>query len=237
MYRKACIAAAIALVAIAANAANAAALELPSIRTALAGEKYPIIVEGHVEAEDDGGDKGAGWVASFGSILFEAKEATALGSYAMTFTGTREAKAGGAKCNSPGDAEGVLLFKGETHLVFDLFSPKLELASLFLFTPLIMLCSGGAIEIEFKGPMMGRLVPEPESDGDSTSIESRHLCSSLTEAIQEILSYYNDSGTLLTNQLMSASNGVETVNACLFTPTVLLSVTSASTAKMFTVLY
>jgi len=174
------------------------------------------------------------------TALLEAKELTSLGSLNVDFTETEEGtEEKGKKCNTAGDGTGVVLINGEAHLVFDLFTPKLELAALVLFPLLIIECNAGALIVEVEDPSMGRVVPISESgaQGDSTQAETRFFCPA-EEHKQEISSYFNDNGTLLTKQLLKVSvSGGAQVEGCELTPTVLLKVETSSTAKMFTVLY
>lgn len=222
----------------------AAELALPDVHTALSGENYPIRVSGEVKVIERSQlrlvDSVSSLSATLMSVLLEAKELSSLGIIHLDYTGASEGTSGtGAECKTAGDAAGVLLFEEVGHLVFDLFSPRLELAGLLLSGTVLIVC-GTSEEIEVRGPVLVRVVPISNSSegGDSTKAEARAVCQSGSNGIQEISSYYNNNGTMLTRQLMELSlAGGEFVDACGLAPTVLLEVEASSVAKMFTVLY
>ena len=224
--------------------ASAESTPLPQISTALPGETYPIIGEGAVKAENEDDFFST---ASFQIPDEETRvklEVTMLGSSGVgevELRGVREGS-GGERCNTSGDASGVVLVKGEFHLVYTSISPAstLEVGTLLTFNTFKVLC--GALISTIEGPLLGRVIPEAGGSadgGDSTSLKLAFHCSNTLTGTQELSSYYNSEGTLITKQLMKANiSGLGLENGCKeLAPEATGSITSSSLARMFTILY
>jgi len=223
-----------------AAAASVESTSLPDIRIALPGELYPLDLAGEVKST---GIKLQNEItelpAALISVLLLVSEFTSLGA-ALIDVGGVEIFA--EKCNTTGDGVGVVLVpNAEWHLVYTSLSPGkvLETAGLILFSKFIIFC--GAAETVVTGPWMWRLSPVPGNNtngGDSTAVEAASHCASGKPSVQEVLSYFTDSSSEVTGQLLKASIiGTESTRACWEVPgTLLLVVASNSTTKMFSVL-
>ena len=232
-----------------ASAAGAESTPLPLIHTALKGEVYPINLlalaketnENDIALANLNGKLPAKEV----HILLEAKELTALGQGTIDFLFVHEPGAGGTKCNTTGDSEGVVLVPDvEWHLVYTALSPKenLESAALTLFSKFTIFC--GATEIVVLGSSLGRVLDKPESgmENDSTDLEIHQHCSNIETGVQEISSYFNDKLELVEKQLLSSNlSGLGFANSCEeIKPTLLFEIekgaAGGNSALMFTVL-
>jgi hypothetical protein len=211
----------------------------PQIQTVLAGEAYPIILDGTSVAKGENSISLESSVAQLParklSVLLSVAESSSLGTLNATFSGVHEEGDEAIKCNGVGDseAEGIVLVPGgfqlaETNLT------TLELALIATFgSPLVILCDKGALEIAVTAPALSRVVP---AEGDSTSIQLASRCTKSGE--QELSSYYNEEDTLLTKQLLSVGFGGKKASGCEeVEETVLLALAAESKAGMFTVLY
>jgi len=87
----------------------------------------------------------------------EGKDGNLCNNQTITFEGIEAKK---AKCNTPGDAAGIALVKGDGHLAAELNAAKTELEPLLLarilnakeaFGPIILECALGTVKIEVKG--------------------------------------------------------------------------------------
>ncbi len=225
-----------------ANEVRPESTPLPDIHTALPGDAYPLYLGGEAKAEG-GEEKSIALANTNGllpatsvSLLLTVSALTSLGAISVDFAGVHEKE--GTKCNTTGDAAGVVLVpSGEFHLVYAGLSPTstLEAALLVLFTKFVILC--GALETAVESPMMSRITERPE-EGDQTSIEVNAHCSNITNGTQELSMYYNDSLALLEKQLLKANiSGSGAVNACQeIKPSLLLSIETGSAASMFSIL-
>jgi hypothetical protein len=211
---------------------------LPIIGVALPNEGYPLRLEGGVEGAIELINERGNLSAHQATVLLTASELTSLGAAIVKWSGVEDTE--GAKCNTAGDAAGVVLVpNAEFHFVYDSLSPgaTLEAAELILFTKYTIEC--GVLETTVTGPATARIaIPAPESgkEGDSTSLATRSRCANSLTGQQEVRSYYNDALELVATTLLANISGTGNVKTCEETPTVLLKVASASTATMFSVL-
>ena len=213
---------------------------LPDITTALAGERYPIVIEGEAKQTVEGDITLASSTAQVPaeSVRMAATftELTALGAATVEFKGVHEKGSEGAKCNTAGDAAGVVLVPdAQFDVVYTGLSPSsvLETAGLVLFSKLLFTC--GAIETTVEPALVVRARRVTEG-GDSTGLEVEAHCSNIANGIQELSAYFNGKLELREKQLLKANiAGTGNANACEeIKPTLLLNVTAGSTAKMFT---
>ena len=95
----------------------------------------------------------------------EGKDGNLCTNQTILFEGTESKK---AKCNTPGDAAGVVLVKLDLHLAAELNAAKTELEPLLLsrilnakeeFGPIIIECALGTIKLEVKGTAPCLLLP------------------------------------------------------------------------------
>ena len=229
-----------------AGAAFAESTPLPQIHTALEKENYPLNLLGQKTAESEGqialenttSELPAGTI----SVLLALSELGSLGTALVLFTEVHEeAAVGGTKCNTTGDAPGVVLVpETQWHLVYTSLSPSsvLETAGLILVPKFTITC--GALLTTTEGSNLGKFIETPGNSangGDSTQIESVTRCSK-PAGTQEVSSYFNDNLEELTKQLLKANiSGLGNENSCEeVAGTLLLEVEPGSNASMFTVL-
>jgi hypothetical protein len=223
---------------IAATAASA--LELPDIHI-LPKETFPLVGEGSTKAKEEKSislqTENSKLPAEEVKILVKVTELSPLGEIDLHFVNVHESKKPENKCNTEGDAEGVVLVKGEFHLVFTSFEPNpLEIAALVLFpSPLTVKCNKGKLNVKVKPPALARVKAEKGKDIESF-VATAH-CKKAGE--QELSSYFNDAGTLLTKQLLGAEFGAgANENGCEeIEEPVTVKIAAASLAKMFEILY
>jgi hypothetical protein len=94
----------------------------------------------------------------------EEKESGKLGSFKVAFKGCEAF--GFIKCNTPGDAEGVVLTSGTFHIRLLKASPA-EAAILYLVTPFKIECFGNTIEV--KGSLACTISPQNTKTTSFTS--------------------------------------------------------------------
>ena len=225
-----------------AGAAFAESTPLPQVHTALPGENYPLNLLGQKTATTEGEIALANTTGELPartiSVLLALSELGSLGTALILFTGVGEPVEGG-KCNTTGDAVGVVLVpETQWHLVYTSLSP-LETADLILVPKFTMTC--GAILTTVEKPLLGKFVETPGNSlngGDSTQIATTTHCSNRETGTQEVSSYFNDSSLLETGQLLKANiSGLGNANSCEeIAGTLTLEVEPGSNASMFTVL-
>ena len=230
-----------------AGAAFAESTPLPQVHTALTGENYPLnllgqktaTTEGEIALANPDGELPANTI----SVLLALSELGSLGTALILFTGVREEKAvGGTKCNTAGDAVGVVLVpETQWHLVYTSLSPgkELETGGLILVPKFEIIC--GAQKTTTEGPNLGKFVEIPgdsTNGGDSTQIATNTHCSNRMNGIQEVSSYFNDSSLEETSVLLKANiSGLGNANSCEeVAGTLTLEVEPGSNTSMFTVL-
>jgi hypothetical protein len=223
------------------TATTASAFTLPDIATALTGETYPIIGEGSVKVAE--GSESEDYFETETSkipdretrVKLEVSELGSGGVGEVELLGIHESGKPTETCNTEGDAAGVVLVKGEFHLVVTSLSP-LEIGTLLTFKKFTVNCKGG-LKVKVEGPLIGRVkVPLGGGAGDVASVLLAFHCSG--PGIQELSSYYNDEEKLVTGELLKANFGAGAENGCKeLTREVGGNITSSSLAKMFTILY
>src|ERR1700728_6075 len=116
-----------ALFVLAAMATSAFAL--PDLSVTLTGGKYPVEATGKVTGKTSLGTSSGVALSGEGvTLTLTQAELSALGTFTTSFT---KVKQGSIECHSNGDAAGVVLVKGEYHIVYTSLSP-LTLGTLFL---------------------------------------------------------------------------------------------------------
>ncbi len=193
----------IAVAASGAIAATASAFTLPDISIALGGT-YPIHVEGSLPGARTELD-GAGGTLIIGSgvsLLALTTELSGLGTFSATFLNYEK---GTTKCNSEGDAGGVVLVSGGFHIVLGPGGTKKSLFILFLVATFVVHC--GALEIEISGNVMGTFNLPGESEAEEISVPGGTLEG--TKGKQRFREYTNDGGTIVKAQLESEAGAGE----------------------------
>ncbi len=201
MTSRACIIAwtslTIAVAASGAIASTASAFTLPDISIALGGT-YAIHVEGSLPgASTELGSAGGAVIRGTGvSLLALTTELSGLGTFSATFLNY---VSGTTKCNSEGDAEGVVLVSGGFHIVLGPGGTKKSLFILFLVATFVVHC--GAPEIEISGSVMGTFNLPGESEAEEISVPGGTLEGS--KGKQRFREYFNDGGTIVRAKLES----------------------------------
>ena len=202
---------------------QASALPLPDIQL-LAGESFPITGEGAaVEEKEDlfieDESKGK-FVAQEVKAVLKVTALSALGTLQVTFTGMAVGTLAGTKCNTAGDAAGVVLLNGEFHLVFTAFNANaneevgLEVGFLILFPETEITC--GALKSKVKSPVLGGVNLGKKGE-DITTAGSAFHCTGVAGK-QELTSYFNDAGVRLEKQLLLENFGTGFQYSCLEVP-------------------
>ena len=218
----------------------------PRLKTALAGEAYPLDLGGHLKGTSElVTASGAALVGTEFSILLHIAEETSLGTAVVDFLGVEEGEK--QKCHTEGDSEAngaVLVPSAEFHLVYTNIPlvVKLEVGALISFSKFTVFCNSGLIETAVTGPSMARVsVPTPESgkEGDGTSLEiASHCAKPATGGLQEVTEYYNEELELTRSTLLANVSGVGNKPACEeIAGTTLLAPETGSSAVMYSVLY
>jgi hypothetical protein len=195
----------LAILAVSAIAsASASALALPTLKF-LTGETYPVTFSGTTTAtaflETAIGEK----ITATQTKLTGELTAGVLGPFTADFTG---AKLKENSCNTEGDAAGVILIKGEFHLVFDSFEP-LHAAILLLVGETAIKC--GATTIHVKGELLGLVEP---INTETTTFKVKTHCVVGKKGLQEDLTYWNDAGTKKEKTTLEANFGLGFEKAC-----------------------
>jgi hypothetical protein len=192
-----------ALFAFAIMASSAfAEVKLPDLSITLTGGAYPIHANGSCEACATGLGSASG-VTLEGkgvTLLLLTTELSALGTFNADFTNVVVPKSEGKKCNSTGDAAGVVLVSGEFHLVPISLSP-LTLGLLFLVSQFTITCET-KLEVVVKGNLISS-VEEIGSEGTELTGFGGKLEGK--EGKQSISEYYNDGGTKIKATLLGES--------------------------------
>jgi hypothetical protein len=222
---------------------------LPDIH-ALETSEYPITISGEAKAL---GETEAAREKEFALFTetsklpalavkstIEIKELTSLGKVTFNFTGVHEKREPTNTCrNAVGNAAGEVNFEGAFHLVFNLITPKLELAALLLFANFQIECTGG-LKVNVEGPALVGVVPlPPASNGDITNIDVFSHCvnPASPNGTAEILSYFTNTEERKNVLVKSNLGGAPEEKSCEeVRDTALLGVASGST-KMFTILW
>jgi hypothetical protein len=203
---------ALSLIAAAFATTSAMALELPDVHI-LEGETYPVTGEGTVKGEDlfvletELGEK---ILAREIKIKIELSELTSLGIAVVDLTETVEKKLGGTKCNTVGDAAGVVLINGEYHIV-DISTSPLTIAFLLLFPELTLEC--GKVKVKVRSPLIASIT-KVTSGTETTQFGIASKCSG--KGKQELREYLNDEGAK-TKGTLSANFGLGFETACVST--------------------
>jgi hypothetical protein len=144
----------------------------------------------------------AGSTISCGSTLplVEFTKEGRLGPYHLHFSGC-SAKFGTltAKCNTAGDSSGIVLTLGEFHLVYDVLTPVLGVAILFLAEETTIECSA-LIKIKAKGNIACLVKPL-----NTVTTTFTGVCEQSSGDPKE--SFYTDSGVLTATSLLLSFNG------------------------------
>jgi hypothetical protein len=106
------------------------------------------------------------------------------------------------KCNTAGDATGVVLMSGEFHVVPIALSP-LQLGVLFLVSSFTVLCESG-VEVVVAGNFLGTL---SKIGSEATELTEPFSAIEGTRGKQTISEYYNDGGTKIPARLTSEAGG------------------------------
>jgi hypothetical protein len=200
------------VLAIAATSALAT-VNLPDISVTLSGGTYPIHLQGSlpttVAALITAADVP---ITSEGfTLLLLTTELSALGTFNMDFGKVVSENA--VPCNTAGDLEGVVLAKGEFHLVPINLAP-LTLGILFLVSQFEIECPG-SVGYVVRGNVAGSL---NNIGTEATELTGLGTTVAAINRRQQISEYYNDGGTKIKTKLeIEAGAGFEatslTVNA------------------------
>jgi hypothetical protein len=181
-----------ALLTLAITSTTLAAVNLPDISVTLTGGTYPLHLQGTLPKISWrlGTASGVVWEGTGVTLLLLTTDLSALGKFTFDFTNMEEPKTG-AKCNTAGDASGVVLESGEFHLVPLEVSASLPIGILFLVSEFEIKCAG-SYEPIFRGDLLSGL----EGIGTETT-ELTSLATTLEGELgkQNVNSYFNDGGT------------------------------------------
>jgi hypothetical protein len=166
-----------------------ATVTLPDISVTLTGGTYPIHAQGSLTAAATSLGSSTGVVLSGTGVtlLLLTTELSALGTFNTDFTNVVQ---GTIKCNTPGDAAGVVLVGGEFHLVPTNLSP-LNIGILFLVSELEIECPSG-VNVVVRGNVLGS-VNNIGSEGTELTNFGGVLLGE--KGKQQLSEYYNDGGT------------------------------------------
>jgi hypothetical protein len=186
-----------------------AALSLPDISVTLTGGVYPVHAQGSSKAAAETAltTTGGGVLNGTGvTLLLLTTELSGLGTFTSDFTNVENPEK--IKCNSVGDAKGVVLVGGEFHLVPISLSP-LNIGILFLVTEFEVECPAG-INVLIRGNVLAT-VNNIGSEGTELTGFSGALLG--TKGVQKISEYYNDGGTKIKTSLESEAGAGFTKSA------------------------
>jgi hypothetical protein len=157
-------------------------LQLPDIFPGLAGEKYPVVLEGSSAGsftlETTGGQKVTG---DGETVKLEAPETNATGSFTAKDTNVVTS---GKKCKTAGAAEGEVKSSG-SYQVVRLSKTTSAIGLLFLPSEYTMECSGTNIKV--KGSMIANL----SAGEESSELTSMELSLKGTGGKEEVTKYLN----------------------------------------------
>jgi|GEM_PF-6267570 len=198
-----------------ATTTPATAFELPDIHN-LPGETFPVSGEGvstkaaeSVVIETESGSRAT---AEQLQLTMKLEALSALGPIALDFINVIEPKTK-SFCNTEGDATGVVLVTGEYHVVDTKLSPLT--AALLILLPLggTTTFTCGKLKLKVTGTLLLNL--NVKSAEEVTSFGTWPKC--IAKGRQDTTTYFNDAGTELTKQLLSANFGLGAEFACLET--------------------
>jgi hypothetical protein len=207
----------------------------PILATDLSGENYPIITEGSASSTKEGEiafkTKASELPAEAISVLLTVSELSLSGTMKLTYSGVHEDKSPTQKCSTEGAAAGVVLVNGESQLVYT-NSELSAVAALITFpSPLSITCEG-KLKVKVQPPLLVKVKAPTEADIDKFELIS--ACSSA--GVQEESAYWVE-GEEFNAQLLKLNFGVGNEDGCQeVKPTITMSGSSSSTAKMFTIL-
>jgi hypothetical protein len=176
--------------------AASTALALPDISVTLTGGAYPVHAQATLAnaAVSFGTASGVSISGSGITLLLSVTELSALGTFSIAITNYENNEK--VKCNTAGDAGGVLLLPGEFHLVPISLAP-LTLGILFLLSEFEIICPKGVVPIG-RGNVIAS-VNDIGSEGTELAGFSSGLSGELGK--QNISEYYNDGGTKIKAKL------------------------------------
>lgn len=214
-----------ALCALGMMAASAFAV-LPDISIALGGV-YPLHFVDSLPTAGMSLGSGSGVVFSGTgvSLLTLASELSALGSFFEQFLSVGQ---GAKKCNTPGDAKGVVLISGPFHIVLGPGGLPIFTNILFLFDTFTTFCEG--LEVEVRGSVLGTYVLASGAEADEYTTALGMLEGE--NGKQKFTEYKNDAGTIVKAKLESESGAGFVESDENITQPILLT---ALEGKMFTV--
>jgi hypothetical protein len=200
----------------------------------LSGEEFPLSLEAtsgkkveSVFLQTEGGSK---LLAESTTVLTNQYGLSSTGEIVIELKNAEE-PSGKVKCNTEGDAEGVVLISGEYETVATNKTSS-EAGLLVLFATSTLKC-GTKVKVKLEEPLIVHLVTK--GSGDVTEIGTTTHCKGTGK--QELSSYFNSKAEEVTKQLLKANFGLGNEDACLEVKEELkLKLKSASTARMFTVL-
>jgi hypothetical protein len=193
-------------------ATSAMALELPDIHVVL-GEAAPVTGEGTTGKKQGAAtletEVGSKLSAEELKILLKLEALSALGPVDLHFVNVAEGK-GPTKCNTEGDAEGVVLLpKAEYHIVaFKNAGGVLLQEVVILFPETTMKCN--KLSVKLRQPVLAKLIVAGNTQVTSFGVDAK--CAG--KGKQELSTYFNDEGKELTKQLITSNFGLGFENGC-----------------------
>jgi hypothetical protein len=171
---------------------------LPDMSVTLSGGVYPINMEGsRTSATTSLGTASGVTLSGTGvTLALETTELSALGTFKSTFTKVKSSE--GIECNTAGDAKGVVLVKGEFHLVPINLSP-LSTGTLFLVSEAEIECPGG-VNVVVRGALISSLNGIGSETTELTGFGGELKGS---KGKQNLSEYYNVAGTKVKAKLES----------------------------------
>jgi hypothetical protein len=174
------------------------------------GGKYPVTSEGSVGT---GAKVVSTLETEIGELLMCTKvtvtetlnELSSLESGTVVGTGCTEKN--GRLCNTPGQAEGEILYSGEIHIVYTSLSP-LTTEYLFLFSETTYECNAKKLKIKVKAPALTKLNVVAGKEVSEHKLET-----ACTKGKQEPREYFNDEGKLTVANFL-ANFGLGFEKAC-----------------------
>src|ERR1700755_2555634 len=183
--------------------ASASAMELPDIHPL--PESETVTAEGVIKGaeaaviETEIGEK---LTAEELRPLFRFEKLSSLGSGDLHFSGVSRK---GTKCNTEGDAPGVVLMASEFkwHYIILQISPALIADLVYLIPATTLIC--GTLKIKASGSLVVGL-EGVSNNTPTTSFKLSAKCSG--KGKQELTSYFNDAGTSVTKNLVLMNFGL-----------------------------
>jgi hypothetical protein len=186
----------VALLALGVTTATSA-FALPDVSLTLAGSSFPLHLQVTLltVATQFSSSSGAQLAGEGILLLLLAKSLSSLGTFELTLLKVSE---GTTKCNTPGDAEGVIEVHGTYHIVYTALSP-LTLGELFLVEPYIEKC--GATEFDLRGSVLSSITNAGTEGTELTSLSG--TLSGNGKGKPSLVTYYNQGGTAVKAKLES----------------------------------